>query len=161
MGVPRSHGSRYQGWWRFPAHFAYPRYQRGWQAEGDVRDDVGQGYRPPLLQHRVQEGRRGHGQARCELTQKEMDDLVNVVQNPNEYKIPAWMLNRRKDFKDGKTSQVSSSQIDAKLRDDLERLKKIRNHRGLRHYWGLRVRGQHTKTTGRRGKTVGVSKKKG
>ncbi len=53
------------------------------------------------------------------------------------------------------------SQIDAKLRDDLERLKKIRNHRGLRHYWGLRVRGQHTKTTGRRGKTVGVSKKKG
>jgi small subunit ribosomal protein S18e len=96
-----------------------------------------------------------------ELTQKEMDDLVNVVQNPNEYKIPGWMLNRRKDFKDGKTSQISSNQIDAKLRDDLERLKKIRNHRGLRHYWGLRVRGQHTKTTGRRGKTVGVSKKKG
>jgi ribosomal protein S13 len=35
-----------------------------------------------------------------------------------------------------------------------------RNHRGLRHYWGLRVRGQHTKTTGRRGRTVGVSKKR-
>jgi ribosomal protein S13 len=34
------------------------------------------------------------------------------------------------------------------------------NHRGLRHYWGLRVKGQHTKTTGRRGKTVGVAKKK-
>merc|ERR1711998_86978 len=96
-----------------------------------------------------------------ELTQKEMDDLVNVIQNPLEYKIPQWMLNRRKDFKDGKTSQLSSNQIDQKIRDDLERLKKIRNHRGLRHYWGLRVRGQHTKTTGRRGKTVGVSKKKG
>merc|ERR1719435_505719 len=36
-------------------------------------------------------------------------------------------------------------------------LKKIRAHRGLRHYWGLRVRGQHTKTTGHKGKTVGVS----
>ena len=35
-----------------------------------------------------------------------------------------------------------------------------RNHRGLRHYWGLRVKGQHTKTTGRRGKTVGVAKKR-
>lgn len=23
--------------------------------------------------------------------------------------------------------------------------------RGLRHYWGLKVKGQHTKTTGRRG----------
>jgi small subunit ribosomal protein S18e len=27
--------------------------------------------------------------------------------------------------------------------------------------WGLKVRGQHTKTTGRRGKTVGVSKTRG
>ncbi|CAN1233216.1 40S ribosomal protein S18 [Linum grandiflorum] len=66
----------------------------------------------------------------------------------------------KKDYKDGKYSQVVSNALDMKLRDDLERLKKIRNHRGLRHYWGLRVRGQHTKTTGRRGKTVGVSKKR-
>lgn len=35
-----------------------------------------------------------------------------------------------------------------------------RAHRGIRHYFGLRVRGQHTKTTGRRGRQVGVSKKK-
>ena len=91
--------------------------------------------------------------------------------------------------------QVTSNMLENKLREDLERLKKIRAHRGLRHYWGyfifilikkeclcniftpefitfckivtdvhiissLRVRGQHTKTTGRRGRTVGVSKKK-
>ncbi|PRQ20201.1 putative ribosomal protein S13 [Rosa chinensis] len=34
------------------------------------------------------------------------------------------------------------------------------NHRGLRHYSGLRVRGQHSKTIGHRGKIVGVSKKR-
>lgn len=56
--------------------------------------------------------------------------------------------------------QLTSANLDSKLREDLERMKKIRAHRGLRHYWGLRVRGQHTKTTGRRGRTVGVSKKK-
>ncbi|KAL0150887.1 hypothetical protein M9458_053806, partial [Cirrhinus mrigala] len=56
--------------------------------------------------------------------------------------------------------QVLANGLDNKLREDLERLKKIRAHRGLRHFWGLRVRGQHTKTTGRRGRTVGVSKKK-
>ncbi len=33
-------------------------------------------------------------------------------------------------------------------------------HRGLRHFWNLRVRGQRTKTTGRAGATVGVVKKK-
>ena len=58
-------------------------------------------------------------------------------------------------------SQVFANGLDFKLREDLDRLRKIRCHRGLRHYWGVRVRGQHTKTTGRRGKTVGVSKKKG
>ena len=60
----------------------------------------------------------------------------------------------------GKTGQMMANFLDNKLREDLERLKKIRAHRGLRHYWGVRVRGQHTKTTGRRGRTVGVSKKK-
>lgn len=82
-------------------------------------------------------------------------------QNPTQYKIPGWFLNRQKDIVDGKDGQTLANGVDSKLRDDLERLKKIRAHRGLRHYWGLRVRGQHTKTTGRRGRTVGVSKKRG
>ncbi|KAJ6082791.1 hypothetical protein N7499_007665 [Penicillium canescens] len=69
---------------------------------------------------------------------------VHHPQTPTQYKIPSLF-------------QLPGQQD----REDLERLKKIRSHRGLRHYWGLRVRGQHTKTTGRRGRTVGVSKKKG
>ena len=32
--------------------------------------------------------------------------------------------------------QALSNNLDNKLREDLERLKKIRAHRGLRHYWG-------------------------
>nr|GMD66119.1 40S ribosomal protein S18 [Ipomoea batatas] len=95
-----------------------------------------------------------------ELSAAEIDNLMTVVANPRQFKVPDWFLNRQKDYKDGGYSQVVSNALDMKLRDDLERLKKIRNHRGLRHYWGLRVRGQHTKTTGRRGKTVGVSKKR-
>jgi len=96
-----------------------------------------------------------------ELSTDEIDKLVTVLSHPRQFKIPNWFLNRRKDIRDGKYSQIFGTALDAKLRDDLERLKKIRVHRGLRHYWGLRVRGQHTKTTGRKGRTVGVSKKKG
>ncbi|RYO81339.1 hypothetical protein DL766_004490 [Monosporascus sp. MC13-8B] len=96
-----------------------------------------------------------------ELTSEELERIVTIIQNPTQYKIPAWFLNRQRDIADGKNSQILANGVDSKLRDDLERLKKIRAHRGLRHYWGLRVRGQHTKTTGRRGRTVGVSKKKG
>jgi len=95
-----------------------------------------------------------------ELSDDEVEKVVTIMSNPRQYKIPDWFLNRQKDIKDGKFSQAMSNTLDSKIREDLERLKKIRAHRGLRHFWGLRVRGQHTKTTGRRGRTVGVSKKK-
>ncbi|KAK4537071.1 hypothetical protein CDCA_CDCA11G3096 [Cyanidium caldarium] len=93
-----------------------------------------------------------------ELTDEEVERLVTIIQNPRQFKVPDWFLNRRKDFRDGKYVQLVSNNLDFKLREDLDRLRKIRAHRGLRHFWGLRVRGQHTKTTGRSGKTVGVSK---
>ena len=62
--------------------------------------------------------------------------MITVMSNPRQYKIPDWFLNRQKDIKDGKYSQALSNVLDSKIREDLERLKKIRAHRGLRHYWG-------------------------
>merc|ERR1712133_272824 len=79
-----------------------------------------------------------------ELSEEEVERIVTIMNNPRQYKIPDWFLNRQKDIKDGKFSQVLANGLDNKMREDLERLKKIRAHRGLRHYWGLRVRGQHT-----------------
>merc|ERR1711974_384902 len=95
-----------------------------------------------------------------ELSEEEVEKVVTIMGNPRQFKIPDWFLNRQKDHKDGKYGQIMSNALETKLREDLERMKKFYAHRGLRHYWGLRVRGQHTKTTGRRGRTVGVSKKK-
>merc|ERR1712086_980004 len=86
--------------------------------------------------------------------------FVNIISRPLQF-IPPWMVNRTKDIKDGKTTHVVANGLDSKLRDSLERLWKIRAHRGLRHGWGLRVRGQKTCTTGRKGRTVGVARKKG
>uniref|UniRef100_A0A671EZH4 Small ribosomal subunit protein uS13 n=1 Tax=Rhinolophus ferrumequinum TaxID=59479 RepID=A0A671EZH4_RHIFE len=83
--------------------------------------------------------------------------LCPLQLNPCQYKIPDWFLNRQKDVKDGKYSQVLANGLNNKLREDLEGLKKIRAHKGLCHFSGLCVRGQHAKTTGR---TVSVSKKK-
>ena len=52
---------------------------------------------------------------------------MTVVANPRQFKVPDWFLNRKKDYKDGRFSQVVSNALDMKLRDDLERLKKIRS----------------------------------
>jgi small subunit ribosomal protein S18e len=61
-----------------------------------------------------------------ELTSEELERLMTVVANPRQFKVPDWFLNRKKDYKDGRFSQVVSNALDMKLRDDLERLKKIR-----------------------------------
>ena len=90
------------------------------------------------------------------LTNEEIERLVAIISNPNHFKVPGWFVNRQKDRVSGKTTQVVVNGLIGKVREDLERLKKIRAHRGIRHYWGVRVRGQHTKTTGRRGRTVGM-----
>lgn len=76
------------------------------------------------------------------MTTDELERIVTIIQNPLAYKIPTWFLNSQRAIVDGKNSQVLANQLDNKLREDLERLKKIRAHRGLRHFWGLRVRGQ-------------------
>jgi small subunit ribosomal protein S13 len=45
-------------------------------------------------------------------------------------------------------------------REEMDIIRKTRSYRGIRHERGLRVRGQKTRSTGRRGATVGVSRKK-
>ncbi|KAL4844101.1 hypothetical protein H8958_005896 [Nasalis larvatus] len=116
---------------------------------------------------RGDDGEERQGKTDIDLTKRagepaedKVELVITIMQNPRQYKIPDWFLNRQKDVKDGKYSQALANGLDNKLREDLERLKKIQARKGLCHFWGLRVRGQHTKTTGRRGRTMGVSKKK-
>jgi small subunit ribosomal protein S18e len=101
----------------------------------------------PLFDSRLYRPNKALTFSAGELNSDELERIVTIMQNPAQFKIPSWFLNRQRDLVDGKSGQILSNQIDQKLRDDLERLKKIRSHRGLRHHWCLRVRGQHTKTT--------------
>merc|ERR1712070_319279 len=65
------------------------------------------------------------------LTKEEIDKIVAIIEDPISFKIPAWFLNRQRDPVTGKTYQVHAQQIAGTLRNDLERLKKMRCHRGL------------------------------
>ena len=95
-----------------------------------------------------------------EITPKEINTVQDILARPQDYNIPQWFLNRQRDPKTGQNSQMISNMLDTIKREDLERLRKAKNHRGLRHFWGIKVRGQRTKSTGRCGKTLGVTKKK-
>ncbi|MGM0771858.1 MAG: 30S ribosomal protein S13 [Halobacteriota archaeon] len=77
-----------------------------------------------------------------------------------EQNLPVWMLNRQRDPISGDSKHLLGQDIIMTLKEDLNDLKKSRAYRGLRHERGLKVRGQRTKSTGRRGSTIGVRKKK-
>ncbi len=94
-----------------------------------------------------------------DLTDEEVESLIQLVDNLNN-EIPEWMMNRQKDFDSGEDFHMISSETQRSLRDDLNRMKKIRCYRGIRHEQGQKVRGQRTRSNGRTGMTVGVVRKK-
>ena len=94
-----------------------------------------------------------------EISEESWEEIAKIILDPAAYGVPQWFLNRRKDYRDGGDLHVSSNALDTKIREDIERMKKIKQHRGLRHHWLLKVRGQHTNSTGRRGVTIGVVRK--
>jgi small subunit ribosomal protein S13 len=93
------------------------------------------------------------------MTESDVSKIEDVIKDPVKYGIPAWMFNRRKDSESGKDMHVLSAELALKIKTDIDGAKEIRSWRGYRHAYGLKVRGQRTKTTGRAGKALGVKKK--
>jgi small subunit ribosomal protein S13 len=94
-----------------------------------------------------------------DLTVEEVGRIEKVLKNPGEFGIPVWMVNRRRDYDAGGDMHVVGANIDISLRGDIGRERRIRSRRGIRHELGLPVRGQHTRTTGRKGLAIGVTRK--
>ena len=94
-----------------------------------------------------------------DLSDDEVERLRGAIKSA-EKRLPGWMLNRKKDLISGDDKHIMGPDLLLKLRDDINLLRKIRSYRGIRHERGLRVRGQRTKSTGRRGLVVGVTRKK-
>ncbi len=96
-----------------------------------------------------------------ELTDEEIEKIEKTIMTLHEH-APSWLLNRRKDYTTGKDLHLVKTDLDLKIDEDLRRLKRIKSYRGLRHQWGLPVRGQRTRSNFRKnkGKPVGVQRKK-
>ncbi len=96
-----------------------------------------------------------------DLSDAELKNVEDAINNPLKYNIPSWMLNRRKDFDDGSDKHLISTDVKLRRDFDIKRLKTIRSYRGMRHALGQPVRGQKTRSHFRTGGTVGVKKKPG
>jgi small subunit ribosomal protein S13 len=94
------------------------------------------------------------------LDEETLKTIENIIYNPQDYKIPPWYFNRRKDLDTGLDKHLVGSELIYYVRSDIERMMRTKSWKGIRHALGLKVRGQRTATTGRTGVTVGVRKKK-
>ena len=94
------------------------------------------------------------------LTDKEIKKIEETLKNPTKFGIPLWVLNRRKDLETGEDRHLVGPDLTFMRDQDIKRMIKIKSYKGVRHMFGLPVRGQRTKSSFRRGRTVGVVRKK-
>jgi small subunit ribosomal protein S13 len=92
------------------------------------------------------------------ISEADVRRLEDILDNPTAKGIPTWMLNRRKDVQTGRDLHVLGSDLALRQKDDIDVMRETRSWKGERHARGLKVRGQRTKTTARKGRSVGVSR---
>jgi small subunit ribosomal protein S13 len=94
------------------------------------------------------------------IPEKDLNRIEEIILDPVENGIPDWMVNRPKDLRTGKDIHLIGNKLDLSLKNDIDRMKKIKSYKGVRHHLRLKVRGQKTKSTGRHGLVVGVMRRK-
>lgn len=96
------------------------------------------------------------------LTDDEMKRIEAILHDPLKYNIPEWLLNRRKDMETGENKHITTGDLRFTIDTDIKQMKKIKIYKGIRHMFGLPVRGQRTRSNFRpnKGKVKGVQKAK-
>lgn len=94
-----------------------------------------------------------------ELTEEQIEKIENLAKGADKRVYKAFLLNRPRDVEVGDAKHLLGNELAFQIRQDIQREKDTRSYRGWRHSLGQKVRGQHNRTTGRSGLTVGVVKK--
>lgn len=77
-----------------------------------------------------------------ELTDHEIKKIEEILSNKKLEALPSWIYNRRKDFDTGLDLHYVTSDLVFVVRNDIEREKKLKSWRGVRHSLGLRLGGK-------------------
>lgn len=98
-----------------------------------------------------------------DLNENDIGKIESVLENPDKFSIPVWMLNRRKEYETGQDMHLITADLTFMVDNDMKRMKKIKSYKGVRHMIGQPVRGQRTKSNFRKNKgkiSLGVIRKK-
>jgi small subunit ribosomal protein S13 len=93
------------------------------------------------------------------LSEAQTDEITKIISSYPEF-APHWAVNRQNDIETGEDMHIFGVDLDVMKKDDINRMKMIRCYKGVRHEQGQKVRGQKTRSNGRTGLTMGVSRQK-
>ena len=94
------------------------------------------------------------------ISEKDLNRIEEIILDPITNGIPNWMVNRPKDLRTGEDLHIIGNKLEITIKRDVDRMKKIKSYKGIRHHLRLKVRGQRTRSTGRHGLVVGVMRRK-
>lgn len=94
------------------------------------------------------------------LSEEQTDKIEEIIKDPAKHGIPGYLLNLQKEVESGKDTHLLETDLTFKIRQAIEREKDLYSWKGFRHVYGQKVRGQRTRTAGRKGLTVGVMRAK-
>lgn len=95
-----------------------------------------------------------------DLPEEETEKIREYVESKSYEGVPVWAMNHRNEVVSGDDFNLVSNDLDIMIQDDINYMKKMKSYRGMRHEMGKKVRGQRTRSNGRKGLTVGVQRKK-
>ncbi len=94
-----------------------------------------------------------------DLSEQDREKIEGVIYSPSKFGIPQWMLNRRQDIETGEDVHLIGADLEVAKRFDVQRMVDLKTWKGVRHMYGMPVRGQRTRSAHHKGKTVGVVRK--
>lgn len=94
------------------------------------------------------------------LTDEDVKKLEDIINNLEKYGLPNFLMNRRADPETGKNMHLTGPTLKFVHEQDIKKMIESRSYKGVRHALGLPVRGQKTRSSFRKGRAVGVIRKK-
>lgn len=93
------------------------------------------------------------------LKESDIKKIEKIINDPIKFGIPPFLFNRKRDIKTGKDKHFVAADLEMTSRFDVQRMIDIKSYKGVRHMLGLPSRGQKTRSSFRKGRSVGVVRK--
>jgi small subunit ribosomal protein S13 len=79
------------------------------------------------------------------LTEKNLNEVEEIILDPLSHGIPPWMVNLKKDSSSGENLHLVGNRLDLQVKRDIDRMKRNRSFKGLYHKLKVRVRGKRNR----------------